>query len=341
MNRAIIELTPAATSRSHLWRGRLAATTLLLLVTLLAAEAFCRLYLGLGDPPLSVADPEVEYLFAPNQTRHRFGNLVHYNAWSMRSDDFPVHKSQANEFRVMVLGDSVVNGGGQTDQAGTVTAILQNDLSQRLNRPVIVGNISAGSWGPPNMLAYLRRFGLFDADVVAIVLSSHDYADAPTFEPIVGVSMDFPDHKPWCATWEALTRYLPRYIPSLSHGSGPANPSPVEPMQKDIDWSLKSLAELIDLARLDGATVLVAQHLEAVELPPGQPKVGHQAIALATRKAGVQPFDLEGSGATAQLYRDNIHPNAAGQAWIAARIREEIEKKLCKLVPSAGRGRSD
>jgi hypothetical protein len=330
-----MELTPAATARAHRWRRHLVAITVLLLVALLAVEAFCRLYLGLGDPPLSVADPEIEYLFAPNQTRHRFGNLVHYNAWSMRSDDFPVRKSQTNEFRVMVLGDSVINGGSQTDQAKTVTTILQNDLAQHLKRPVVVGNISAGSWGPPNMLAYLRHFGFFDADVVAIVLSSHDYADAPTFEPIVGMSIDFPDRKPWCATWEALTRYLPRYIPSLSHGPSPANPSAVEPLQKDIDWSLKSMTELIHLARQSGATVLVAQHLEAAELPPGQPNVGHQAIAQTAREAGVEPFDLERSGATQQLYRDNIHPNVAGQAWIATRIREAIKEVLRKSMPSA------
>ncbi len=207
-------------------RRRWAAAFLILLAASLGSELFCRFRLGLGDPPLSVADPEIEYLFAPNQHVRRFGNRIDYNAWSMRSDDFAPRKGQSNEFRVMVFGDSVVNGGSQTDQSSTATSILQRDLARLLNRPVVVGNISAGSWGPPNMLAYLRRFGLFDADVVVIVLSSHDYADAPTFEPTVGVNADFPERKPWCATWEAITRYLPRYVPSLFHGPSPANSSP-------------------------------------------------------------------------------------------------------------------
>ncbi len=29
-----------------------------------------------------------------------------------------------------------------------------------------MANISAGSWGPPNQLEYLKRFGTFDADVL-------------------------------------------------------------------------------------------------------------------------------------------------------------------------------
>ena len=64
------------------------------------------------------------------------------------------------------------------------TTRLENKLAESLDRPVLVANIAAGSWGPPNILAYLRRFSFFDADVVVIVLNSPDYADAPTFEPL-------------------------------------------------------------------------------------------------------------------------------------------------------------
>ena len=290
--------------------------------SLVATELFCRLYLGLGEPPLSIADPQIEYLFAPNQHLRRFGNHVDYNAWSMRSDDFPAQKGQANELRVMVFGDSVINGGAVTDQRDTATSILQRQLGAILRRPVVVGNISAGSWGPPNMLAYAQRFGLFQADVVVIVLSSRDYADAPTFEPTVGVHPDFPDHRPWCATWEAATRYLPRYLPNLS--ASPANPAQQPPSQKDIDAALGALGQLIRLARASGATVLLAQHLEHAELPPAHPKQGHDAIAKVAREAGVQPFDIEGTGPSSAFYCDEIHPNRAGQALIADRLLTPI-----------------
>jgi hypothetical protein len=309
--------------RSHRRRW-LAAISLGLLALLLATECYCRFHLGLGDPPLSIADAQIEYLFAPNQHLRRFGNRVEYNAWSMRSDDFPVQKSQPNELRVMVFGDSVVNGGALTDQHDLATSILQRQLGVALGRPVVVGNISAGSWGPPNMLAYARRFGLFQADVVAVVVSSHDYADAPTFEPTVGVNPDFPSHRPWCATWEAITRYLPRYVPMLAGKTPPVPP----PAQKDIDESLGALGDLIRLAQQNGAKVVLGQHLEVGELPLGHPQHGHDAIAKVARDAGVEPFDIEGTGASAALYRDHIHTNQAGQAFIAARLLPAIREAL-------------
>jgi lysophospholipase L1-like esterase len=295
-----------------------------LLALLLATEGYCRFYLGLGNPPLSVADSQIEYLFAPNQHLRRFGNHVDYNAWSMRSGDFPMRKGQDSELRVLVFGDSVVNGGAVTDQRDLATSILQRQLGAALGRPVVVGNISAGSWGPPNMLAYARRFGLFQADAVVIVVSSHDYADAPTFEPVVGVNPDMPSRRPWSATWEAMTRYLPRYVPVLAGKAPPVPP----PTQKDIDESLGALGDLIRLAQQNGAKVVLGQHLEVGELPPGHPQHGHDAIAKVARDAGVEPFDIEGTGASAALYRDHIHTNQAGQAFIAARLLPALREAL-------------
>ena len=174
------------------------------------------------------------------------------------------------------------------------------------------------------MLAYARHFGLFQADAVVIVVSSHDYADAPTFEPTVGVNPDFPSHRPSCATWEAITRYLPRYVPLLAGKTSPVPP----PTQKDIDESLGALGDLIQLAQQNGAKVVLAQHLTLAELPPGHLQEGHDAIAKVARDAGVVPFDLEGTPASAALYRDDIHPNQAGQAFIAARLLPAIREAL-------------
>lgn len=73
-------------------------------------ELFARFYLGLGDPPLSVAHPTIEYMFKPNQDVYRFGNRQLYNRYGMRSPYFDREKSD-DELRILVIGDSVVNGG--------------------------------------------------------------------------------------------------------------------------------------------------------------------------------------------------------------------------------------
>ena len=121
----------------------------------LAAEVYARVVLGLGDPPLWRADPEIEYLPVPSRSYRRFGNRVSYNAWSMRSGDFPREKASPDEVRVLVLGDSLVNGGVHVDQDALATSLLEQWLRGGLGRSVVVGNVSAGSWGPPNYLAYI------------------------------------------------------------------------------------------------------------------------------------------------------------------------------------------
>jgi hypothetical protein len=316
-------------SRLRRWSIRL---LILLLLLFTGGELFARFYLGLGDPPLSQFDPTMEYRFKPDQNCKRFGNHIKYNHYSMRSDDFPLHKSQPNELRVMVIGDSIINGGALSDQSEIATSILQQKLAEDLKRPVIVGNISAGSWGPPNELAYLKQFGLFDADVLVIVLSSHDYADVPDFKPIVGVNLGWPEHKPILALWEGFERYL---LPRLRHQSASDEAyiaATAPPKQADIDWCTQSLHEMITLARASGARVIVAQHLEKTEsmsalLP------GHDIIKSACLQDKITPIQFGPPFQAArdlgqQIYRDGIHPNAIGQRIIAATLLPAIQSSL-------------
>src|SRR4051794_21912292 len=201
------------------WRRAFKWLILCTIVLLVIAELGLRFY-GFGDPPLTMVDADMEYRFQPSKTYHRFRRLIHYNAYSQRADDFPAHKSSPDELRVMVIGDSIINGGSRVDQSQICTSVLQQRLRDALHRPVVVGNASAPSWGPPNELAYVRKFGLFDADVVVLVFNSEDDVDAMTFEPIVGVNEDYPDHRPILALWEAAYRYWPKAWWLLTHKQG-------------------------------------------------------------------------------------------------------------------------
>src|SRR5437588_12857800 len=86
------------------WRKWLRRALIVLLSLLIAGELVARFYLGLGDPPLSMFDPDMEYRAKPSMSYRRFGNHIHYNAYSMRSEDFPEHKSSPQELRVMIFG---------------------------------------------------------------------------------------------------------------------------------------------------------------------------------------------------------------------------------------------
>ncbi|WLT39310.1 hypothetical protein NON20_06955 [Synechocystis sp. B12] len=98
--------------------------------------------MGLGDPPLSVTHPTIEYMFKPNQDAIRFGNRFRTNSYGMRSEELPKSKNDS-ELRVLVFGDSVINGGNLTDQSDLATEIVKSEISQ--NKELTIANISAGS----------------------------------------------------------------------------------------------------------------------------------------------------------------------------------------------------
>jgi len=287
-----------------------------IVVLVVATELVARWVLGLGDPPLSVAHPAIEYMFAPDQDRQRFGNRILINDYGMRSESFPKQKSKANELRIMVFGDSVINGGNLTDHAELATTIVKQSLAERTDRPVIVGNISAGSWGPPNHLAYLNEYGLFDADLVIVVVSSHDYADVPTFEPLDPSS--HPTRTPWLATWEGMTRYLPRYLPWPGVDDEQQQDHDDEPSEATINESLSALKQFISHVQSRDVPVVVIQHWSRGEVKSNAPEPGHARIAATVDSLGVPVYQDAASLRNADdPFRDHIHLNADGQRALA------------------------
>jgi lysophospholipase L1-like esterase len=232
----------------------------------------------------------------------------------------------------MLIGDSVVNGGSLTDQSDIINAVLQRRLCEDLHRAVVVGNISAGSWGPPNELAYIKKFGLFDADVVVIVLSSHDARDVMTFEPTVG-NNNYPDHRPLCALSEAITVYLPRYL-----HRGAAEPTSAPKTAAENDETAKQIClgavrQMVDTARRSGAKVIVAEHLTQDELKEGKVEPGHDEFLKLSHELQLSPVQLGDAFEQAiksgqQPYRDDIHPGVVGSRIIAEALAPAIETAL-------------
>jgi hypothetical protein len=330
---------PPSSAGRKKWR-RLRRWTLygaiLTIVVLVGLEWYCRAVLGLGDPPLSINDPQIDHLFVPDQTVHRFGNLVHINHYSQRSDDIPPHKSEPGELRVMMLGDSVTNGGALSDQSQTVTAYLQNDLRADLHVPVYVMNASAGSWSPMLELAYLKRFGLFDADVVILEQGSHNYSQFVQIDNRVDVDPNFPGHKPMFALEEAITRYL---IPRLRGrlvakdtamvltGGAQINAIPA-----NIEACHEAQLEIYSLAREAGAEPFLAEYLGPEEMT-GDPWAGYYANCKTAQGASVPIIDM-GPGFKAAIkngtnpFRDSIHPDVEGNRVMEQAILPPVEEAL-------------
>jgi lysophospholipase L1-like esterase len=297
-----------------------------LLVILVSAELAACFVLGLGTPPLSITHPTIEYLFAPNQDVNRFGNRILINSVGMRSPDFSATKAP-DEFRVLAFGDSVLNGGNLTDHENLATTILAKEFSSTRARPVTVGNVSAGSWGAGNWLAYAQEYGFFESDVVLLLISSHDIADNPTFAPLNPHT--HPQVRPMFAAWEGVTRYLPRYLPFLSKAE-PAV-SQAGGGTADIERGRRDLKAFLKLARDAKARVVLVQFPERSELESAKPALGYYEIKSIAQRLGVETVSAFPVMAAALArgenpYRDNIHVNDLGQRLLAELFLEVVRR---------------
>jgi lysophospholipase L1-like esterase len=302
--------------------------------TLIAAEVFARFALGLGDPPLFQKDDAIEYVLKPG-TYRRFGHTIHINRWSQRSPEIEAKKSDPNEFRVLVIGDSVVNGGALLDDTEIATTLLERALTTQLNRPVRVLNISAGSWGPANQLAYLEKVGTFDADAAVIVWSSHDASDVPRFD---GLRDDQPEQRPMLAVGELITRYA---LPRLRR-SPTATPAPSE---NAFDQAMQSAIDLIAFARSRNLPIAIVLHETRGEIE-GKSDTDHSldrgrrllkdmvtatAIPLSYTRTHFAPALAKGD----TVFQDDIHPAAQGQKLLAQCLEQAMRPLLESQTPKS------
>jgi hypothetical protein len=312
--------------------SRLKLLLFLAAAVFLLAELICRFAIGLGNPPLYQADAQIEYLLRPSKTYYRFHHRFSVNRYAMRADDFPPEKSAPDEFRVIVIGDSIIYGGVLIDQRDIDTEIFKRDLQQQLARPVVVGNASAKSWGPPNELAYLQRYGTLHADVVILELSSHDYADAPTFVPVVGIAAAYPAKMPPFALFDLFETYiLPRYT---RFG---ATPEGIDKTMINDAASPQDIAECRDAereffryARARQARVALVQHLSLPELT-GSYQPGYFANQAVAREENVPYVDDAAelrlalkSGQNPFYPGNDLHLDRSGQPILAHTISRAL-----------------
>ncbi len=295
----------------------------LALLGLVGLELLTRFWLRMGDPPLYMTDPQCEYLMVPSRSYDRLRAHTTYNAWSMRATpDFPKARSDPKERRILVFGDSVLNGGPWTDDAALATRMVAHQLRSLTGRATIVANISAGGWAPGNMLGYARKFGLFDADTIVIVLNNGDAFDHPMFRPL---GRDFPTATPALALQEVACRYLPNWLESRLGGAA----GTVTDLQEANPKAIDSLRELAAMAKASGARLAALLHPTRSEVrggaKPGTTILQRELAALGIFTVDARAMFANALDAGLQPYRDDVHPNREGQEVLAAALREAID----------------
>ena len=296
---------------------------------LVIGECLARFWLGLGDPPLSIGDSEIDYIFAPNQMCHRFGNTIVYNDASMRCD-FNVMERRRDVCRIFVVGDSVVNGGVLTDHKDLATTLLQEGGDASRTKFQIC-NVSAGSRGPGNYAAYFRKYRKLveGQDIVVIEVNSHDlWEDDPHKTGGANVDKDIaiPGRKPFCAMWEGFYRYfLPRAKGIL--GNVQVNTKvdvPIWGVDVEDDSAKFNIAALSEVYALPWKARYMLIHRSRQEAQDVKVTAGELAFREYAEKNGIVIIELPLGAAD---YRDKIHLSVNGQKKMADAIRKAVLAK--------------
>jgi lysophospholipase L1-like esterase len=308
-----------------------------------ALEVGLRVLFGFGNPLTYISDEEIGYLLAPNQRTRRFGNRIMINDYSMRSSTIDVTRSPAC-LRVLLLGDSVANGAWWTDQDKTLSALMTRRLKVDLPsyHEVEVLNASANSWGPRNELAYLRRFGTFDAQVVVLLINTDDlFSTAPTSIP-VGRDRNYPSKKPPSALAEVFERYFTKAPPIPEMKA-------VNSEEGDrVGFNLEAIRQIQQQASNDGAQFLLGMTPLLRELgQPGSRDYEQRArsrLLELTQKEQIPYLDFlpsfNDTPAPASLYRDHIHLSPEGYQRINGAIARSLQKLLQQSEESFNEGDS-
>ena len=279
---------------------------------LIIGEFIARYGLGLGEPPISIPDEHIDYLFAPNQVCHRFGNVIRYNNKSMRCDFDIVEPCKKGG--VIVIGDSVINGGALTDHEKLATTILQ-----RKYKGVPFYNVSAGSWGPGNYAAYLRKYGIFGADYLVVEMNSHDiWEDNPELTKGAGVGVDIsePAKRPICALWEGFDRYfMPmarKWLGLTDNRINKVDMARWDNASEDREeYNFNQLNYIFSLNICHKCLLIWRSRNETIKCAASD---GEMKIKIWAKQHGVEVITVK---TDESCYRDKIHPNTEGQKRIA------------------------
>ncbi|MEA5510826.1 SGNH/GDSL hydrolase family protein [Crocosphaera sp. UHCC 0190] len=296
-----------------------------ILGVLLLLEGCLRLIFGLGQRPLYIADPEIGYLLAPNQNIRRFGKSTIINQYSMRTGEIKPHREE-NRLRLFLLGDSIANGAWWTDQTETISALMTEDLQTILSEKVEVLNASANSWGPRNQLAYLQRFGTFEAQKIILLMNTDDlFATAP-ISLVVGKDNNYPDHQPSSAIGEILERLFirPQPIPGMSEL--------LTEKGDRVGINLQALARINAIATQENSQFMIALtplKREVEREPKDYEKRARERLEEWTKTHEVVYLDFlpifKKQEHTLNLYRDHIHLSPLGNQLVSQHISQLVK----------------
>lgn len=310
----------------------------LILILAVALELILRLQFGFCTSPLYLSDEDYEYIYAPNQHVKRFGNVIKTNSLSMRNEEL----SQVETMNILLVGDSVINGGSLTDQDSIASTMLEKRLRKELNDKIRVFNISAGSWGPDNVAGYLKKHGLFQAKLIFLVTSSHDVHDIMSGSSPVGIDPGMPAVQYKLALIELWVRYRELIIYSLKErlfvplenlatSSSTSENEKVSPEVSNLDQEgitkdgigfNPGYAQLDSISKINNIPFAIYLHPETSEVEMGHFNTQGKEVIQFCLENNIEFYNEFDYGIKLDLFRemDVVHYNNKGQKFLAGNL---------------------
>jgi len=306
----------------------------IVLLLFLGSELLLRQVFGLGRPLLYRSDPHMGYRVAPNQNLRRFGNRIYINEFSMRNEPITPQRSPQT-LRILMLGDSLVNGMVWTDQSQTLTAFLHQELTEITPKMIEVLNVAAGSWAPRNELAYLQEFGTFESQCLILVINTDDFFGAPPRPEVVGQDPAYPDRYPPGA-WAEVFQQIWRRFPLTAHHQLNQLKRLSPPPEKDVvGINLKAIEDIYSLTHGANAKFFLVlsplrRELDREGGSRDYEKKARQRLQEWVTQHQIPLLDLLPSFNAhpnpLSLFSDHIHLSFQGNQWVAEAIVQQIQK---------------
>ncbi|PHK22131.1 GDSL-type esterase/lipase family protein, partial [Nostoc linckia] len=215
----------------------------------------------------------------------------------------------------------------------TISSLMMRSLALATNsnyQQVEVLNASANSWGPRNELAYLQKFGNFNAQVIVLLINTDDlFATAPSSLQ-VGRDRNYPDRKPSLALIEVWQRYLTKQkpIPEMKAIHNEAGDR--------VGINLDAIGKIQELSRQNHSEFLLVMTPLLREIgEPGSRDYeikARQRLSDFAQTQQIQYIDFlpifNSNSEVKTLFHDHIHLNFKGNEFVS----EIIERSLLEIL---------
>lgn len=289
------------------------------LVLLVGAELGLRLY-GFGTPVLYVQDPDIGYYPKPYQRARHPGRIISINNHGMRSPDVPPIKIPGH-VRILLLGDSTLAGTWVSNDE-LYSSLLEKKLNTAAGAPVFeVLNMGVNAWGPFHELAFVKKFGVFDADVAVICGPVYN-----CYRPLYGLErpeFHSAEHPPKFALEQVLYQLFLQYR-SKQLGPPPWGKAG-EHAEAQARRGFEAYAELARYLQQQGVEVLVEMLPSKAETLGTTRDAGtQQLVDQLTQRLAPLGVPVECAGEifkdatpSAKVYHDHVHFDRLGHRLYA------------------------